>query len=110
DYGIFDGKPISVIAKERRKIKMPRYKFKPQKGESYEDLKTRIEPFIEKLANEDKTFLLVTHGDVIRIISYILLNKPVQNLARMRFKCASINIFEPKNGKFILKKQTKHLN
>lgn len=110
DYGIFDGRPISAIAKERKRKKMPRYKFRPQKGESYEDLKIRIEPFIEKLIGEDKTFLLVTHGDVIRIISRILLNKPVQNLARMRFRCASINIFEQKDGKFVLKKLTKHLN
>ena len=111
NYGVFENKPLRIIKQQRRRRKIPRYKFRPEGGESYDDVKKRLAPFLNKTIGEykNKTIILVTHGDVIRLVSHLLIKKPMINLAKMRFRRASINIFEFKNGKFTFRRYTKHL-
>src|SRR3989338_901560 len=101
NYGIFEGKHLKHVKKERKKIGLPRYRFRPPCGESYEDVKKRLKPFLRRLikAYKKKTVLIVTHGDLMRIAAHLLVGRPMKNLAKMKVKRGSINIFEEKNGK-----------
>lgn len=51
----------------------------PPHGESFQELKTRVERFLERIPQE-KEILLVTHGGVIRCLMHILHNHPVDNI------------------------------
>ncbi|KEI86251.1 alpha-ribazole phosphatase [Clostridium botulinum] len=80
DFGIFEGKSYeeigSLYPKEQEKWEKDWKNFAPPKGESAVVFYNRVENFMKHIQKEeDRNYLIVTHGGVIRMIySYILQN------------------------------------
>lgn len=85
NYSVFEGRPIEDAKKEYRKNRIPRYEFKPENGESFDDVVKRIKPLITSILKKynGKTVSIIFHGDLIRTAAYILIGKPIKNLTRM---------------------------
>ncbi len=88
NMGDWDGKSFMKIKKIRPEAFKKRgdniYRFKPAKGESFQDLSSRVLPFFNKLEssrmkvkNKSHLTLVVTHAGVIRVfLSHLLHLKP----------------------------------
>lgn len=82
DFGSLSGKPYEEAWEEMRKsgfnnpksadIKQ-KYNYRPYGGESVDDVKARLEKFIDEVKKNysDKTVLVVTHGGIIRLIHFL---------------------------------------
>lgn len=50
-----------------------KYKWRPQNGESLEDVSIRVKDFLDEIKiNKNETLLVVTSGGVLKTVSYIL--------------------------------------
>lgn len=75
--------------------------FRPPEGENFNDLKIRVESFLEIL--EDAPSIVVTHAGVIRSILHIVLGFPLENIFRMKPDYCHATIIEKKRQGFLLK-------
>lgn len=87
--GTFDGLPFT----EDRKIKHKslQYDWRPQGGESVEDVKKRVLKILNeiKLNGEDGEVLIVTHGGVIRLLHFLEKGTLLDDIVNM-----SLQIFD----------------
>lgn len=80
DFGLFEGKSYeeigSLYPKEQERWERDWKNFAPPNGESAVEFYNRVENFMKHIQKEeDRDYLIVTHGGVIRMIySYILQN------------------------------------
>lgn len=77
NFGIFEGKTYQEVKNEYNeeweKWTKDYKNYKIPKGENLVEVYKRVTRFIDKLKEEDKTFLIVTHGGIIHtIITYLL--------------------------------------
>ncbi len=54
--------------------------FRPPGGESFLDLKKRVDSVLNRLDNQDSPALLVTHAGVIRVVMHMVLGFPLANI------------------------------
>ena len=108
NFGVFQGKDRDKFFAWERSLKEP-WKNKPENGESFEELYNREKEVIGVISNKykDKNVLIVTHGDVSRMLIGILEGKNVIGSCRIKQANACINIFE--DGKFTTLNSTEHL-
>jgi phosphoserine phosphatase len=105
DCGSFSGK-------SQDEVKGKNY---PEDSESLEDAKKRIKNFLDKVYKKHKNskVLFVSHGGTSKILTTIILNKPLRYFREMKhFDNTSVNIFEikeDKKHKIHLLNCTKHL-
>jgi broad specificity phosphatase PhoE len=105
--GVFQGRPREEAKEAREKSGMPRHKWRPRGGESWEDVQKRVQRFLTMIKKKHKndTVLFAGHGRVNAIVLYTLARVPLRN--RNKFKIspnASINIIEiNKHGKAKIK-------
>lgn len=107
-FGIFHGtNRTSFFAKERAQ-KEP-WNHRPEKGESFSDLYERAKRFLDKIKKEfhNKNILIISHGDIGRMIIGNLEGKSVEESCKIKQANACINIFE--NNKSIVFNSTEHL-
>ena len=98
--GIFEGKPLEEFDEDREKSGLPHSLYKPEGGESLEEVKERIFSFLKNLIEnyKNKTILIVGHGGVNKIIFSILLSKPIEDIFNtINQNNACINILEIEN-------------
>ena len=108
NFGVFQGKGREKFFAWERSLKEP-WKNKPENGESFEDLYNREKEVIGIILSryKDKNVLIVTHGDVSRMLIGILEGKNVIGSCRIKQANACINIFD--DGKFKVLNSTEHL-
>ena len=108
NFGVFQGKDREKFFSWERSLKEP-WKNKPEKGESFEELYNREKKVINIIFNKynGKNVLVVTHGDVSRMLIGILEGKNVIGSCRIKQANACINIFD--DGKFKVLNSTEHL-
>ena len=96
NFGIFDGKThkeIIKVYKDEYENWVKNYiKHRISQGESLEDLYNRINNFINKLKkdNNDKTYLIVTHGGVIQVLITILLDLDIEKMWNFKIPTGAI--------------------
>jgi len=75
DVGLLTGKFWTEIGKEIKTIdKNQKYNYRPQGGESVEDVKERLFSFINDmlLNKKNEKILVVTHGGIIRLLHHLI--------------------------------------
>ncbi len=94
-FGVYQGKDRTPFYESERGSKNP-YLHKPKEGESFTDLYNRAKKFLNKLEKEysTKVVLLVSHGDITRMILGVLLGKDVEGASQVKQSNACINILE----------------
>jgi len=103
NMGIYENKHMKFVVADREGSKIPRHQWRPEKGESQEDIQKRIIKFLEKVKKKHKndTILFVAHGLVNRVIIHTLMKKPLRNVHKMNQENTCINILNStKNGNF----------
>ena len=95
--GVYEGKPVGSDKKESDKLKILWHEFKPENGESFDNLLKRISKFYENLKkneNNNKTILIVTHGGPLCVLTAYLKKEDLGIKRKYRHKNASITIIE----------------
>ncbi len=93
DVGIFEGRSWELFSKRMRANKI-RSQFRPKGGESYLDVKRRLEKFTLKLYKKHprSTVLLSTHGIAIRCLMSIYLGIPLEETTKLHTRNAGVLI------------------
>ena len=73
-FGIFEGRPRSLLGEALARHKGSRMAFKPKNAESLNEMKARIRKFIHYLKNNHsgENILIVAHSGVLRMFESIL--------------------------------------
>jgi len=104
-YGKWEGLTKEEVEKRyadnRVAYEKERYKIRPLGGESFLDLRNRIEPFIKKVVekNKDKAILIVSHNGPLRIITGILMKYGEEKIAELYMQPTSLTVISLDNGK-----------
>ncbi len=100
--GIFEGQPRSAQKEDRNLKGLDYFVYRPEssdeyKGESFEDVRTRVSNFINYLLknhDDNETILICTHGGWKTTFMFHLMNKPFsENDSIVNFKNTSVSIF-----------------
>ncbi|RKD30590.1 alpha-ribazole phosphatase [Thermohalobacter berrensis] len=106
NFGIFDGKRVDEIVKEHKSEwnnwTNDYINYRIPKGESLNDAYNRVISFIDGLKKEDKTYLLVTHGGIIKIILTYLLDLELEKMWHFRTSTGCLLEIEYKENYGIL--------
>lgn len=110
NFGIFEGKTHEEIKRDHK----DEYKnwsedyvnYRVSQGESLRDLHDRINEFVNELkkTNEDKTYLLVTHGGTIGVLITILLGLDMEKMWNFKIPPGSVAEIEYNQGFGVLAK------
>ncbi len=95
--GIFEGLPQTEHNKARTKSGLGKFDFRPVGGESFIDVKIRVEKFINYLLSShqaNETILVVTHGGWKNSFMSYITNMPFSEESLYDFKNTSVTIFE----------------
>jgi len=94
NFGIFSGKPNTEY-KEYFSSKLQRFSKRPPGGNSWKDIKKKVVDFIKEIdkKHEDKTILIVSHGDPLCFLAgYIKGLTEKQLLEKRNFKRLQLEI------------------
>ena len=92
DYGLWSGRKLSTLSRN------PRWKVVQNKpstftfpeGESFKQMRKRVEAVIADLSKEKGSFLLVTHGDIVKMFIATALELPIDRFQSFISEPASI--------------------
>lgn len=109
NYGKWEGLTLKEVKQkyfdDYKKYEKDRYKTRPPKGQSFFDLRKRIEPLIKKIIkqNKDKTILIVSHNGPLRIIIGILMQYDGEKISSLYLQPTSLTVINIKKGKAALR-------
>lgn len=113
-FGIFEGKTNKELQTEYKedydKWVNDYINYKIPEGESLQELYDRVDEFLKTLTNTDKTYLVVTHGGVIRTIITILLNMDLEKMWNFKTSPGSLIEIEYNDGFGVLTKLLNTIN
>ena len=82
--GICDSKTYdeikSLYPEEYEKRKINKYCYRYPKGESYEDIKNRVTPFMEEMLGSSESRLIICHQAILRVLYSFFIKIPEQEL------------------------------
>lgn len=112
--GELDGQPQAVLKQVLAGPSLPELDFKPAGGESLRELWQRAAAFLTYLVERypDKTVLLCSHGDFIRMLLGHLLGQEIEEAAKLKLDNTSLTVLEDDGqGRWVLKtvNNTDHL-
>lgn len=98
--GIYEGKPKEELHEAREKSRKTKLEFRPEEGETFEELKERVKNFLEELKKKykGKTVLICSHGNYIETLLGILLKRPLEKSLEIKQSNAAVNIVEAKDS------------
>ena len=109
NYGKWSGRKLSSLAKDSRwknVINKPSTFTFPE-GESFKQMRTRVDRLLADLALHNGSILLITHGDIIKMMLASTLNLPIDRFQAFVAEPASISTIRiEKKSKTVL--QTNH--
>lgn len=107
-FGIFEGKTGEYIEANHKEIwdswNADFVNYSVPEGESIQDLKDRVMPFLNHIIEKDEDCVIVSHGAVIQTIVTQLLNFDLKDMWRFQFKNGSYTEIEYNEGFAFLKK------
>jgi broad specificity phosphatase PhoE len=113
NVGEFDLRKKEEFREARAKSGLSKAAFRPKNGENFYDMVERANVFLTLVKSEykGKHVLVVTHGDFIRSLISVLLNKPVEDAPNIPQDNAALNIFDisPDGVKTVAMNSTEHL-
>ncbi|MEY3934602.1 MAG: hypothetical protein RI901_32, partial [Actinomycetota bacterium] len=79
NYGQWSGKKLRVLSRDRRwrTVQNKPSSFTFPQGESFKQMRRRVDGLIKDLSFEKGPILLVTHGDIIKMILAASLSLPI---------------------------------
>lgn len=85
DMGSFNGQKFTEERKQKHRSLQ--YDWRPQGGESFDDVKQRILKFLKKLKTErgDGEALIVTHGGIIRVFTFLEKGECMEDIRNVSF-------------------------
>jgi probable phosphoglycerate mutase len=94
NYGSWNGKALQDLSKKRdwQKIQEAPSKFTFPDGESFNQLRKRVSSFLTDIEGKDGPILIVSHGDVIKMILACTLGLPTDKFQKFVVAPASISI------------------
>lgn len=108
NFGLFEQKTsqeiIAEFSDEWESWNADFVNFKLPDGENLLDLKARVIPFIEKLLEEDKDAIIVSHGAVIQTVITHLLGLDLKQIWHFQCKNGSYTEIEYEKGFGFIKK------
>jgi broad specificity phosphatase PhoE len=109
NYGDWNGKDLKSLSKKRewKSIQNQPSKFKFPQGESFTQLRRRVQSFLNEIESKTGPILVVSHGDVIKMILTCTLELSTDNFQRFLIQPASISIinYESKVRNLIISNQ-----
>ena len=109
NYGDWNGKDLKSLSKKRewKSIQNQPSKFKFPQGESFTQLRKRVQSFLNEIESKTGPILVVSHGDVIKMILTCTLELSTDNFQRFTIQPASISIinYESKVRNLIISNQ-----
>lgn len=109
NYGDWNGKDLKSLSKKRewKSIQNQPSKFKFPQGESFTQLRKRVQSFLNEIESKTGPILVVSHGDVIKMILTCTLELSTDNFQRFSIQPASISIinYESKVRNLIISNQ-----
>jgi len=93
DYGKWSGKKLALLAKKKEwaSIQSAPSRFTFPDGESFEEMRSRLVAFIEEKRKVGGEILLVTHGDVIKVVLAHYLGTPLDLFQRITIDPSSLS-------------------
>lgn len=93
NYGKWSGRKLSSLARDSRwkKVINKPATFTFPEGESFRQMRTRVDRLLADLASHNGSILLVTHGDIIKMILASTLNLPIDRFQAFVAEPASIS-------------------
>jgi broad specificity phosphatase PhoE len=110
DYGVWSGKRLSVLSKDRkwRIVQQKPSTFTFPEGESFRQMRKQVDNLILRLSKEKGPILLVTHGDIIKMILASSLSLPIDRFQSFVAEPASISTINiEKNSATVLQSNYK---
>ncbi len=101
NYGRWNGKHLEELSRKRdwQKIQKSPSKFTFPDGESFNQLRKRVSNFLTDMEGKDGSILIVSHGDVIKMILACTLSLPTDKFQNFVISPASISIVNYDPGK-----------
>lgn len=96
DYGSWNGKKLDSLAKkaEWKIIQKTPSKFIFPKGESFNQLRKRVQNFLDEIIDDPGPILVVSHGDVIKMFLACTLEQKTDNFQKFSISPSSLSIIE----------------
>ena len=93
NYGQWSGKKLRVLSRDRRwkTVQNKPSSFTFPQGESFKQMRRRVDGLIKDLSFEKGPILLVTHGDIIKMILAASLSLPIDRFQSFVAEPASIS-------------------
>ena len=93
NYGQWSGKKLSALARDKRwkSVQNKPSSFVFPQGESFKQMRQRVDALIEELKLKKGPILLVTHGDIIKMILAASLALPIDKFQSFVAEPASIS-------------------
>lgn len=94
DYGKWNGKKLDELSKKRewKVIQKSPATFKFPDGESFVQLRKRVQSFLTEVIDQPGSILVVSHGDVIKMFLACTLEQPINTFQRFAVTPASLTI------------------
>ena len=94
NYGDWNGKELKALSKKRewKSIQNQPSKFKFPQGESFLQLRKRVQSFLTEIERVPGPVLVVSHGDVIKMMLTCTLDLSTDNFQKFLIQPASVSI------------------
>lgn len=98
NLGVYEGRPNTEWKEIMRKSALSFNIFKPEGGESYQELYERVSNFFDNLTKQhpDETVLILSHTGALTMLLLKILNKPItrENYEKFKPENTALTIFE----------------
>ena len=99
-YGDLENKPIKEIHEKFgstffEDLYTDHAMSSPYYGESYQDVITRINPFLLELMKSTQPTIIVAHSSILKCLYAYLTEKPIQEVAKNDLPSDTLHKFEP---------------
>jgi probable phosphoglycerate mutase len=105
DYGTWSGKSLKILSRNEqwKLVQGSPEKFRFPEGESFKQMRLRVDLMINKLSKAKKPVLLVTHGDIVKMFITSALNAPINQFQSYVIEPGSITTLNlSKSGNSVL--------
>ena len=96
NVGHLDGQPAAALEDAFQMAKVPKTDYKPEDGESLNDLRDRAQKFCQQIVqdHDSKRVLICSHGDFIRMSFGFLLDRSIEESLTIELQNCSYSILE----------------
>ena len=105
DYGTWSGKSLKILSRSKqwKSVQSSPDKFRFPEGESFRQMRLRVDAMIEKLSKAKEPVLLVTHGDIVKMFIASAVKAPINQFQNYVIEPGSITTLNiSKSGHTVL--------